>query len=124
MFTAGALAGFVLILSPADFFIGRDALHLPLRLLQTLVFVMLVFTGQDSVYLMRERNRFWHSLPGRWLVLSSAADAVAVRLMATSCILMAPISRSLVASLLAIVLVFLILIGGLKVRVFRHYRVR
>ena len=124
MFTAGTLAGLVLILSFTVFFAGRDILHLPLRQLQTLVFLMLVFTGQGNVYLVRERNRLWHSLPSRWLILSSAADVVVVSLMATSGILMAPISWSLVSSLLAIVLVFLFVIDGLKVHVFRHFGVR
>ena len=124
MFTAGTLASLVLILSFTVFFSGRDILHLPLRQLQTLVFLMLVFTGQGNVYLVRERNRLWHSLPSRWLILSSAADVVVVSLMATSGILMAPISWFLVASLLAIVLVFLFVIDGLKVHVFRHFGVR
>ena len=124
MLTAGALAGLVLILSFAVFFAGRDILHLPLRQLQTLVFLMLVFTGQGNVYLVRERNRLWHSLPSRWLIVSSAADIVVVSLMATSGILMAPISWSLVASLLVVVLVFLLVIDGLKVHVFRHFGVR
>jgi H+-transporting ATPase len=124
MYTASVIAGFVLILSFAVFFVGRDALHLPLRQLQTLVFLMLVFTGQGNVYLVRERNRLWHSMPSRWLILSSAADVVAVSLMATKGILMAAISWSLVASLLAIVLVFLFMIDGLKVYTFRQFGVR
>lgn len=124
MFTAGALAGFVLILSFTVFFIGRDALHLPLRQLQTLVFLMLVFTGQGNVYLVRERKRLWHSAPSRWLILSSAADVVVVSLMAAKGILMAPIPWSLVASLLAVVLLFLFMIDGLKVYVFRQFHVQ
>ena len=124
MFTAGTLAGLVLILSFTVFFVGRDVLHLPIRQLQTLVFLMLVFTGQGNVYLVRERNRFWHSFPSRWLILSSATDVVVVSLMATSGILMAPISWSLVSSLLAIVLVFLFVIDGVKVHVFHHFGVR
>ena len=123
MLTAGTLASMVLILSFTVFFAGRDILHLPLRQLQTLVFLMLVFTGQGNVYLVRERNRLWHSLPSRWLILSSAADVVVVSLMATSGILMAPISWSLVAWLLLIVLVFLFAIDGLKVRVFHYFGV-
>jgi len=124
MFTAGTLAGLVLMLSFTVFFAGRDILHLPIRQLQTLVFLMLVFTGQGNVYLVRERNRFWHSFPSHWLILSSATDVVVVSLMATSGILMAPISWSLVASLFGIVLVFLFVIDGLKVHVFRHFGVR
>lgn len=48
MLKAGTLAGFVLILSFAVFFVGRDILHLPLRRRQTLVSLMLVYTGQGS----------------------------------------------------------------------------
>jgi H+-transporting ATPase len=44
--------------------------------LQTLVLLTLVFTGPGNVYLVRERDRLWHSLPSRWLILSSAADIV------------------------------------------------
>ena len=124
MFTAGTLAALILMLSFTVFFAGRDILHLTIRQLQTLVFLLLVFTGQGNVYLVRERNRFWHSMPSRWLILSSATDVVAVSLMATSGILMAPISWHLVASLFGIVLVYLFLIDGLKVRVFRHFDVR
>jgi H+-transporting ATPase len=124
MFTAGSLAGLVLMLSFSVFFAGRNILHLPIRQLQTLVFLMLVFTGQGNVYLVRERNRFWHSLPSRWLMMSSAADIVVVSLMATSGILMASISWHLVAALFGVILVFLFLIDGLKVRVFRYYGVQ
>ncbi|MGB7602784.1 MAG: HAD-IC family P-type ATPase, partial [Candidatus Sulfotelmatobacter sp.] len=124
MLTAGTLAGLVLILSFAVFFAGRNILHLPIRQLQTLVFLMLVFTGQGNVYLVRERNRLWHSFPSRWLMVSSAIDIVVVSLMATTGILMAPISWSLVASLLGVVMVFLFVIDGVKVHVFHHFGVR
>jgi H+-transporting ATPase len=124
MLTAGTLAGLVLMLSFAVFFTGRDILHLPVRQLQTLVFLMLVFTGQGNVYLVRERKRLWHSLPSRWLILSSIADVVLVSLPATSGVVMAPISWSLVTSLFIIVLIFLFVVDGVKIHVFRHFGVR
>lgn len=43
--------------------------------------MVLVFTGQGNVYLVRERNRLRHSIPRRWL------DVVVVSLMATNGIL-------------------------------------
>jgi hypothetical protein len=49
--------------------------------------MVLVFTGQGNVYLVRERNRLRHSIPRRWLSVSSAADVVVVSLMATNGIL-------------------------------------
>jgi H+-transporting ATPase len=124
MITAGVLATVILILSFAVFFAGRDFLHLPLAQLQTLVFAMLVFTGQGNVYLVRERNRLWHSRPSEWLMLSSVADVIVVSLMATKGILMTAIPFDVIAYLLLVVLVFLLLVDGLKVRIFRHFGVR
>jgi len=124
MLTAGTLAVPVLILSFAVFFAARDLLHLPLPQLQTLIFVMLVFTGQGMVYLVRERRRFWHSLPGSWLLLSTFLDMLLVGFFATRGILMASIPPALVAGLLALVAGFLIGVDFLKVRVFRYFKMR
>jgi H+-transporting ATPase len=119
-----ALAGLILVLSFSVFFAGRDLLHLPLPQLQTLVFVMLVFTGQGNVYLVRERRHFWQSRPSGWLVLSSCADIVVVGLLASKGILMAAISPVLIAELLAVVVVFLTLVDLLKVRIFSGLDIR
>lgn len=124
MLAGGALAAMILLLSFAVFFTGRDLLGLPLPQLQTLVFVMLVMTGQGNVYLVRERGPFWRSRPGRWLVASSIADVAAVAVMATAGILMAPISPALVAGVLAVVLLWLLAVDRVKVAVFRRLRIR
>ena len=117
--TGGALAGLILVLSFSVFFAARDWLLLPLAQLQTLVFLMLVFTGQGNVYLVRERRHFWNSRPSGWLVLSSCADIAVVSLMATQGILMAAVSPALIAALLTAVLVYLTLVDFFKVRIFR-----
>jgi H+-transporting ATPase len=122
--TGAALAGLILVLSFSVFFAGRDLLHLPLPQLQTLVFVMLVFTGQGNVYLVRERRHFWQSRPSGWLVLSSCADIAVVGLLASKGILMAAISPVLIAELLAVVAVFLTLVDLLKVRILRGLGIR
>ena len=119
----GLLAACVLILSFSVFFVGRDVLGLPLPVLQTLVFVMLVATGQGNVYLVRERGPFWRSRPSHWLIVSSVADLVVVIAMAVFGILMAPISLALIFPLLAIVAVYLLMLDRLKVRVFRRVAV-
>lgn len=121
MQTAGILAGLVLILSFAVFFVGRDWLHLPLPQLQTLIFVMLVLTGQGNVYLVRERLHFWKSIPSRWLLLASALDILVVGIFATHGILMDAIPLALVAGLMAVVLGYLIVVDFLKIRIFRHF---
>ncbi|HEV2521416.1 MAG TPA: plasma-membrane proton-efflux P-type ATPase [Candidatus Acidoferrales bacterium] len=124
MLTASALAGLVLVLSFTVFFVGRDFLHLPLAELQTLVFLLLVFTGQGNVYLVRERGHFWHSRPSRWLILSSVADIVVVSLLAAGGILMRPVPLALIVSLLLVVAVFLALIDSVKICIFRYFQIR
>ncbi len=121
MLTSGILAGLVLLLSFGVFFAGRDWLHLPLGQLQTLIFVMLVLTGQGNVYLVRERRHFWRSLPSRWLMLASLLDILVVALLATQGILMTAIPLWLVAGLLVLVLAYLLLMDFIKIRVFRHF---
>ncbi len=121
MLSGAALAALVLLLSFAVFFVGRDVLGLPLPQLQTLVFVMLVATGQGNVYLVRERRHFWKSRPGVWLVVSSIADLAVVALMATGGLLMAPVNPLLIPALLATVAVYLFFLDQLKVLIFRRF---
>ncbi|MDE2301835.1 MAG: plasma-membrane proton-efflux P-type ATPase [Sphingomonadales bacterium] len=123
MLTGGVLAALVLVLSFSVFFFGRDVLGLKLAQLQTLVFVMLVATGQGNVYLVRERGPFWRSRPSRLLILSSIADLVVVAAMATTGILMAPVSGRLIALLLAVVAVYLLILDQMKVGMFRRLAV-
>jgi magnesium-transporting ATPase (P-type) len=82
------LGSLILLFSFETFLAARYWLQLPLTQLQTLVFITLVFTGQGNVYLVRERRHFWKSMPGKWLVLSSAADIMAVSILAWRGILM------------------------------------
>jgi H+-transporting ATPase len=114
--TGLGLAVLVLALSFTIFFVGRDVLHLPLPQLQTLVFVMLVGSGQGTVYLVRESRHFWRSVPSRPLLVSSLVDIVVVGLLATHGILMAPISPALLAATLALILLYLAAIDFIKVK--------
>ncbi|MHB8347359.1 MAG: plasma-membrane proton-efflux P-type ATPase [Acidiferrobacterales bacterium] len=119
--TGGILAGMVLILSFSVFFAARAWLHLPLPQLQTLIFVMLVFSGQGTVYLVRERRHFWRSRPGRWLLLSSVADIVIVGILASRGVLMTAIAPGLVLGLLVVVTAYLVIADFLKIRIFRAF---
>jgi H+-transporting ATPase len=90
---------------------------------QTLVFVMLVATGQGNVYLIRERKHFWGSRPGPWLVASSVADLAIVALMSTRGALMAPVSPFLLFELFASVAIYLIILDQFKVLIFRRFKI-
>ena len=121
MLTAAPLAALILVLSFSVFFAGRDLLHLPLAQLQTLIFVMLVFTGLGNVYLVRERRHFWQSRPSNWLMLSTALDIVVVGMMASQGILMTAISPVLIVGLLLVALAYLVMMDFLKIRIFRRF---
>jgi H+-transporting ATPase len=106
----------------ASFFIllfGGTVLHLPIGQVQTLVFLTLVFTGQATVYLVRERGHCWHSVPSGWMMLFSVLDIVAVIFMAINGVLMAPLSPTLVGGLLGAVVVYYLLIDFLKIKIFK-----
>lgn len=80
-----------LLVAFATVAVGRDVLGLSLASTQTLAFVMLVATGQATVYLVREPGHLWTSAPSRWLALTSLADLVIVTILATAGLLMAPV---------------------------------
>ncbi len=113
-----------LVFSFAVFSFGRDVLRLELPQLQTLVFLLLVFSGQATVYLVRERGHMWDSVPGRWLVVSSITDMIVVSVLATCGILMSAIAVSLVVGLLTAVAMYMLVLDSFKVFLFRRLQVR
>jgi H+-transporting ATPase len=121
MMSAGFMGLWVLGLFFGVYYAGRDLLHLPLPQLQTVVFLLLVFTGQGITYLVRERRHFWRSRPSRWLALASIVDIVAVSFLAIQGILMAPVDPQYVIGLLIAVMIYLTGLDLLKIGIFRHF---
>ena len=109
----------VLLLSFGFFYEAKYVLHLPLNQLQTLMFVMLVFTGQANVYLVRERNHFWSSRPSRWMVLGTLADIILVSFFASQGILMTAIPLSYIAISLLVVAVYIPCADWIKIMIFK-----
>jgi H+-transporting ATPase len=108
----------------ATYYVGHDALHFDQARVQTLVFVMLVLTGQATVYLVRERRRFYRSAPSRWLLASTGLDLAAVGVLAWRGVLMAPVPLADLAVLASSVALAALLLDGVKVAVFRRVGVR
>ncbi len=123
MIAGGMLSTLILLLSFSVFFYARNILHLTLPQLQTLIFVMLVLTGQGNIYLIRERKHFWQSLPSYWLILSSLIDITVVSVFATQGILMTAINPILIIALLFVVPLYLFLIDFIKVHLFSDLNV-
>jgi H+-transporting ATPase len=111
-----------LILFFGLFFYGREVLGLRLPQLQTLVFVTLVFTGQGTIYVIRERRHFWSSTPSSWMLLSSLADVIIVTLLASRGILMAPLPGMIIIPVLVTCLGFLAALDFFKVSILRKFR--
>lgn len=108
----------ILALSFGIFWYAHTILQLPLANLQTLLFVMLVYSGQATIYLVRERSHFWHSMPGKWMLIGSSLDILVVGFLATQGILMTPIPFMLVAELLSAIIIYIILLDLIKVPIF------
>ncbi len=118
------LAAAWLVFSFGILLIGRNVFHLAGDPLQTLLFVMLVFTGQANVYLVRERRHLWASLPSRWMLVSTVVDVAIVSFLAAQGILMAAIDPALIAGLLVLVLIYLVGLDFLKLRLFTYLKLR
>ncbi|MEW6288019.1 MAG: plasma-membrane proton-efflux P-type ATPase [Chloroflexota bacterium] len=114
-----ALALPVLALTFGIFLFGRDVLHLPLGQLQTLSFLTLVFTAQGMIYLVRERHHVWASLPGKWMMLASALDILAVILLASFGVLMQAIPLWLTLGTLGVIALALLALDFFKVWLLR-----
>jgi H+-transporting ATPase len=79
---------------------------------------MLVYSGQGTIYLVRERKHFWNSKPSKWMLIGTTVDILVVGLLATQGILMAPIPVLLVVEIIGVVTIYLILLDFIKVIIF------
>jgi H+-transporting ATPase len=112
-----------LLFCSAVFAFGDFYLHLSLRALQTLAFVLIVFGNQATTYNNRERRHLWSSWPGRWVMISSGADIATAIVLAVFGIAMQPLPVALVAGSLAAAAAFALALDVLKVPVFRHLNI-
>ena len=108
------LAFSVAILAVGVYWLGLTASEL-----QTLAFVALIFGGQATVYVVRERGRMVSSLPGTWLVVSSLVDVAFAMLLASVGVLMAPIHPILITSVLAAAVIFAAFLDTIKILILR-----
>jgi H+-transporting ATPase len=116
-----ALAAVVLVESFLDLWLARGVFGLSWHQTQTLIFLMLVFSGQATVYVVRERGHFWKSRPVAWLAIASAADIAVVSALAVGGVLMTPLAAPYVALVLAIAVVFMFVMDPVKVVALRRF---
>jgi len=121
---AGIILGlFDLLFCVSSLATGKYMLGLDIAALRTLTVVTLVFSGQAVFYVSRERQHFWSSRPGRWLLASSAIDLMIVVVLAINGILMTALPVSILASLFVSAIVFAFLLDAAKIAVFRRLEI-
>ncbi len=91
--------------------------------LQTVVFLLLVFTNQACIYVLRSDGRLWSLAPGRWMLLASVGDVAAVSALATLGWLMAPLPWRWVGGLLLACAAFALLLDQAKRIVFARFAI-
>jgi H+-transporting ATPase len=107
------------------FFVLWTATQLDLTLgqIQTYIFDMLVFSGQFTVYMVRERKRFWSSRPSKWLILASISDIVFISAISATGILVTAIPLQYVLLVLGIAFSVMVVADLFKNFIFRHYKI-
>lgn len=119
---AAVLAAVSLVFSLSLYATTRSRLGLDPAQMQTLVFLLLVFTTQANVYVLRTDGRIGSLAPSRVLVVASVSAVSIVSGMAASGTLMAAVPITLIGMLLVAVTVFAFVLDAIKGVVFRHSR--
>ena len=111
-----------LVVSFATYYVARDVAGYSLAVTQTLVFVMLVVTGQATVYLVRDEHHLWRARPSRLMLGATATDLIVIGVLAQRGWLMAPASASAIGVVLGSVLVVTFLLDLVKAPLSRRIR--
>jgi H+-transporting ATPase len=101
-------------------FVGVEYFALKWGELQTYVMLMLVFTSQFRVYVVRERRRCWWSRPGRELLIASTATIIGFALLGVYGIVMPPLTVTEVLFILGFSAAFTLSLDFPKYHVFRR----
>ena len=105
------------------FAFGKFHLLLGLDALRTLSLVALVFSGEASLYAIRERRRIWSSAPSRWVVASTVGDIIGISALALSGVAMTALPVSVVLSTLGAAVAFAFLVDTVKAPVFHRLKI-
>ena len=102
---------------------GHEYFHLDFVQLQTFVMLMLIFTSQFRVLIVRERNYFWNSLPGKALMTSTLVATIAAALLGVYGVIVPALSLSAVLAVLVFSVIFTLLMDFPKRFAFRKFGV-
>jgi H+-transporting ATPase len=109
------IEGFIFLYIGMRYGLSIDEIH-------TFIFDMLVFSGQFTVYMVRERKRFYMSRPGNILLLSSLIDIIVISAFSYYGILVSAIPLIFVLASILITFVWMVFMDTVKNVVFKHYK--
>jgi len=118
MAAASAFGVLSLLFTFTVYWWARRSLGLDHGQLQTVVFLLLVFSNQACIYALRTDGRLWSFAPGRWMLMASTGDVVVVCLLATSGWLMAALPALQVGALLSACVLFALFLDQAKRLIF------
>ncbi len=98
---------------------GHLVLKLQIGPLRTLAFFTMVIDAQITVYTVRERRRMWSSMPGGWVLASSALDIGIGALVALTGWLTPPLNALLLTEIAGAAALFAILFDAVKTPLFK-----
>ncbi len=102
---------------------GVNYFHLDLIQLQTFIMLMLVFTSQFRVLIVRERKLFWNSVPGKALLASSVAAIIAFAFLGVYGVIIPALTTSEVVAVLVFSGLFTLLMDFPKYYAFKRFGV-
>lgn len=100
-------------------FLGINYFHLEWERLRTIVMLNLVFNSQFRVLIVRERRHFWSSMPGRELLILSAATILGFAFLGIYGIFVPSLTVAQVAAVLGFSAFFTLIIDFPKYYLFR-----
>jgi len=120
---AAAIGAMKLMFLAAVLATGVYKLGLDIGRLRTLAFVVLVFGGQVTVYVVRERGWLWTSAPSVWILLSSAVDIALAATIALSGLLTPALPGAILGAVFAAAFLFAFALDFWKLAVFRVLKI-
>ena len=100
---------------------GRAVFHWGTEEMRTFALLLLVFTSQFRVYIVRERKHFWSSRPGRALIAATVAAIAAFGLLGILGLVVSPLPPGQVLLALGLSAVFTFILDWPKFLAFRRF---
>jgi len=115
------IGAFLIVEGGVAMLLGTNYYRMPLPALQTFVLLTLVFTSLFRVLIVRERDHFWTSRPGRELSIASAAAVVSFVLIGIFGIIITAITLPEVLAALGLSAAFTLCADAPKFYAFRKF---